>query len=72
MFLKSKVNKCDIYNKKYQKKVQGAKFCMIDDNYTWDYCFDVGPEYLEKYKIKPYNKKKLKAVAKFYSPKFNF
>ena len=72
MFLKSKVNKCDIYNKKYQKKVQGAKFCMIYDNYTWDYCFDVGPEYLEKYKIRPYNKKKLKAVAKFYSPKFNF
>ena len=72
MFLKSKVKKCDIYNKKYSKKVQGAKFCMLNDNLIWDFAFDVGPEYIENHNVTPKNKQELKAVAKFCSPKFNF
>lgn len=72
MFLAHTVSKCDIYNKKYKKRVQGAKFCMVNDQLTWDFAFDVGPEYLEKNGIVPKQNHELKQVAKFYSSKFNF
>ena len=45
---------------------------MVNDQLTWDFAFDVGPEYLEKNGIVPKQNHELKQVAKFYSSKFNF
>lgn len=69
MFLKHKVKKCDILNKKYKKPVKGALFYMLNDECIWAPQFKVGKKWLKKNNITPFTKKELFEIVKLHGRK---